>query len=94
MMAHPVHFAGANMRLLPPESAENVQEISTFTNGTCSVSCWELSAEEIDAIALTGRVWLSCLTGRTSPPVFVGSEETVRDVVADFGAVWVREGAQ
>lgn len=92
-MASPVHFSGANMRLLPPDGADNVQEMSTFTNGVCSVSCWELSPGEIDAINRTGRIWLSCLTGQTSPPVYIGSEEAVRAVVVDFGPVWKREGA-
>lgn len=90
-MASPVQFAGANLRLLPPEGAENVQEMSTFTNGVCVVSCWQLEPDEIAAIVKSGCVWLTVLSGQTAPPVFVGSESAVRGVVVDFGPVWQRE---
>lgn len=91
-MAHPVNFSGANMRLLPPEGSENVQELATFTNGFCSVSCWKLEPDELAEIARTGRIYISIFSGRSQPPVFVGSEDSVRGVVVDFGGVWKREG--
>lgn len=76
------------MVLRPPEGAENVSDLHTFTNGMCSVSCWQLSPEEIAEVARTGRVFLSVFSGRTQPPVFVGAEQEVRAVVVDFGGVW------
>lgn len=91
-MAEPVLFAGANCRLTPPAGSENVGELATFTNGHCSVSCWALSPEEIGEIVRTGRVFLSVLSGRTQPPVYVGTEEGVRALVVDYGDVWPAEG--
>lgn len=92
-MAQPVNFPGANMRLLPPQGSENVSELHTYTNGICSVSCWELTPEELEEVARTGKVFVTILSGRTQPPVFVGDEAAVRSVVVDFGGVWKREGA-
>ncbi|NNU62445.1 hypothetical protein [Ochrobactrum soli] len=90
-MATPTKFHGSNMKLLPPAGSENVEPLHTFTNGCCSVSCWELSPEEQAEIIRTGRVFLSVFSGRSQAPVFVGSEDTVRSVVVDFGGVWARE---
>lgn len=76
---------------LPPQGAENVEALHTYTNGTCSVSCWELTQDEIAEVLRTGRVFLTVLSGTTQSPVFVGSEESVRSVVVDYGGVWARE---
>ncbi len=89
-MAQPVHFHGANMVLGPPQGSENVCDLFTYTNGRCSVSCWEFSPEELAEIMRTGRVFVSILSGSTQPPVFIGSEENVRDLVVDYGGVWRR----
>lgn len=89
-MGYPVNFHGTNMKLNPPQGSENVEPLHTFTNGVCSVSCWELSAEELAEVIRTGRVFLSVFSGRTQAPVFVGSEGTTRSVVVDFGGVWAR----
>ncbi|MDX0251164.1 hypothetical protein GOC31_20925 [Sinorhizobium meliloti] len=89
-MGIPVQFSGANMLLRAPEGAENVSDMHTFTNGMCSVSCWELSAEELAEVNRTGRIYLSVFSGRTQPPVYVGDEESVRSIVVDFGGVWRR----
>ncbi len=87
-MAHPVDFAGSNMVLRAPEGAENVSDLHTFTNGACSVSCWQLSPEEIAEVTRTGLVFLSVFSGRSQPPVFVGAQEEVRALVVDYGGVW------
>lgn len=92
-MANAIKFAGANMTLLPPDGAENVDTLHTYTNGICSVSCWELSQDELAEVLRTGRVFLTVLSGQTQPPVFIGSEDTVRSVVVDYGGVWARERA-
>lgn len=90
-MATPVEFAGANMVLrAPPGREETVSDLHTFTNGNCSVSCWELSPEELAEVQRTGRIYLSVFWGRTQPPVFVGGEEEVRSLVVDYGGVWRR----
>jgi hypothetical protein len=91
-MGHPIHFDGANTLMRAPEGTENVQDLYVFCNSFAAVSCWELSPEEIEEIRRTGRIYLSVLMGGAQPPVFVGSEETVRSVVVDFGPVWPKAG--
>jgi hypothetical protein len=87
-MAETIRFHGANTRLLAPAGVENVGELHTFTNGCCSVSCWQLTPAEIDEVMRTGCVFVSVLSGRTQPPIFVGSEDEVRSLVVDYGGVW------
>lgn len=92
-MGDPVFFHGANTRLGPPPGAENVGDLYTFTNGYCSVSCWQLSPAEIDEVNRSGRIFVSILSGRSQPPVFVGDEDSVRGVVVDYGGVWTKAGS-
>lgn len=89
-MGTPVKFSGYNVNLMPPLNSENIAAIPVFNNGVCTVSCWELSDEEVAEIVKSRRVFLTVLFGKTSPPVYVGSEQAVRDVVSDYG-VWKRE---
>lgn len=86
-MGIPVEFEGHNHVLRAPGGAENVTPLPIFRNGTCCVSCWELSDDEIAEIVKSRRIYLSVFFGNTQPPVFVGSERQVRDVIADYG-VW------
>lgn len=87
-MAQPVKFQGCNGSLGAPEGhEETVQALPCFRNGQQTISCWELTAGEFEEIQRTGRVYLSVWFGLTSPPVYVGSERTVRAMCADAG-VW------
>lgn len=88
-MSAPIKFKGHNRVLSPPPGSENVLPLPIFRNGKCCVSCWELTQEELAEINRTGRVYVSIFSGKTQPPVFVGSETTVREVVADYG-LWKR----
>jgi hypothetical protein len=89
-MARAVDFEGSNKTLNAPKGVENVEQLHTFTNGRCSVSCWELDADELAEIARTGRVYLSVISGETQPPVFVSSESGMRAFVIDYGGTWKR----
>ncbi len=89
-MGSPVEFEGQNFVLRPPAQAENSTPLPVFRNGTCCVSCWELNDDEIAEIVKSRRVYLTVFFGNTQPPVFVGSEREVRDIVADYG-VWKRD---
>ncbi|WP_454287102.1 hypothetical protein [Rhizobium arsenicireducens] len=92
-MAEAIRFAGANMVLGAPEGQEETcSDLYTYTNGACSVSCWQLSADELAEVNRTGRIFLSVFSGRTQPPVFVGDEEAVRGLVVDYGGVWAKGG--
>lgn len=88
-MATPVEFEGQNLLLRAPAGSENIGALPIFRNGKCCVSCWELSDGEIAEIVRSKRVYLSVFFGDTQPPVFVGCEQQVRDVIADYG-VWKR----
>lgn len=88
-MSKPVPFDGQNFVLAPPQGSENVSPLPIFRNGTCCVSCWQLTPAEIEEVQRTGRVYLSVFFGWSQPPVYVGSEQSVRDIVADYGA-WKR----
>lgn len=93
-MGAPVVFPGHNRTLAPPSGAENISPLPIFGNGTCCVSCWQLTPEELAEVnASGGMVFISIFYGDTQPPVFVGSELTTRDVVADYG-VWPRTGTE
>lgn len=85
----PTEFAGQNYVLAAPDGVENVAPLPVFRNGACCVSCWELSDDELAEITRSRRVFLSVFMGATQPPVYVGSETTTRQVVADYG-VWKR----
>jgi hypothetical protein len=89
-VSEPVAFPGHNRTLAAPKGEENVQPLPIFGNGTCCVSCWQLSAEELaEVIESGGKVFISIFMGKTLPPVFVGSESTTRGLIADYG-VWKR----
>lgn len=90
-MAHGVEFDGVNAILkAPPGDEENCRSLSVFCNGVTCVSCWQLSEDELrEVIVSGGKVFLSVFSGETQPPVFVGSEQSTRDVNADYG-VWKR----
>jgi len=90
-MSYPVHWHGTNKILKSPEgvTAEQVQNLSIFSNGVVCVSRWQLSSEALEEeIETGGLVFISCFSGQTQPPIFVGSEEEVRQVAVDYGPVW------
>lgn len=88
-MATSVDFQGTNTRLLG--GADDVEDMTVFRNGKCVVSCWQLTPEELEEVKRTGMVWLSVFSGPTSPPVCVGSEEIIRDLVGRYGGAWPRQ---
>jgi hypothetical protein len=90
-MGQPVEFDGINRVLGPPSGSDSVKVLpmSIFTNGVCCVSCWQLTPDEIAEVNRTGRIFLSVFSGGTQAPVFIGSEQSVRDIIADYG-VWKR----
>lgn len=91
-MGQPVIFPGFNLVLKPPRGEDELscQSMPTFTNGVHSVSCWELDADELAEIARTGRIFVSLWSGRSQPPVHVGSENNVRGLIADVGT-WKKD---
>lgn len=86
-MAQPVEFVGANKSLAAPEGMEKVvQPLPVFSNGITTISCWQLSPEEMRQIHDSGgKVFLSIMSGPSQPPCYVGSKESVLIVNAPFG---------
>jgi len=75
----PVKFKEHNLNLTAPPgmSEEECAPLPVFTDGQQCISCWELSAEEIEKVRRTGRIWLSVMSGNTQPPVWLSAQETV-----------------
>lgn len=90
-MGYPVQFPGSNRVLRPPEGHDevSVRSMHTFTNGFHSVSCWQFDKDEIEEIVRTGRLFCSVLSGQTQPPIYLGTEQETRNLIADVG-VWKR----
>jgi hypothetical protein len=86
MMGQPVDFPGSNLDLGAPEGRDDVVPMRAFANRMYVVECWQLTPAEVQEVVMTGRVWVSLMTGGSGPnPVLVGGEDTVRRFVADYG---------
>ncbi|MDE0880363.1 MAG: hypothetical protein OSB00_17155 [Sphingomonas bacterium] len=91
-MAEAIDFHGSNFTFTAPPGRDDIRDLHTFRqhDGPANISCWRLTEDELAAVIRSGCVFLSVMSGRHFPPVFVGSEETVRSVVVDYGKVWDR----
>lgn len=89
-MGRPADFPGSNFTFLAPPGRDDVCDLHVFRRGPANVSAWQLSPEELEEVNRTGKVFLSILSGDIFFPVAVGSEESIRLMVADFGPVWPR----
>lgn len=65
----PVNFPEANKVLKAPQGMDNCDDMFVFGDGKCNVSCWELSQEEIETVAKTGKMWVIAYSGLSSPPI-------------------------
>ena len=74
-MARPVQFPEANFtwKGWPADDDEiEVEDLPAYrTKYGLTISCWELSPEEIAEVARTGKVWIN-VYAKTHPPVSVG----------------------
>lgn len=90
-MANAIEWHGQNKILNSPKEAD-YPVLNIFNNGKVSVSCWQLTAEELaEVVQHGGKIFIAVLGGVSQYPMFVGTEESVRSVVADTGKVWKRE---
>ena len=81
-MATPINFAGANVRMLAPEGADDVMDVMAYRNKRFCTTAWALTESELAEVLRTGVVWLSVMGGGGMPPCFVGGEEETRSVTA------------
>lgn len=89
-MSKPIDWYGKNKILKAPKGTteEQVQDLHVFNNGVVSVSRWQLSEKALNEVLKTGCIFVSCLSGNTQPPIFIGSHDEVREVAVDYGPVW------
>ena len=93
-MAQPVDFTGTNVIMKAPRGSEEiVQDVRAFRNEQCCITCWNLTADEIEEVNRTGRIFLSVHYGGGMPPVFVGGEDSVREISADYGGTFPKQEA-
>lgn len=73
-MADPVGFEGANL-LLSGEKA-GCRDLEAFYANGEFISCWRLTAEELETVAATGVVWVSVFAG-SQPPILISGKALV-----------------
>lgn len=69
-----VPFPESNRSLGRPAdmSAEECGTLEVYADGKQCISCWQLSAEEIETCIMNdGRIWLGVHGGQSQPPVFL-----------------------
>jgi len=92
-------FPGTNVHAAPPPGYEEmIGWLHCFHNGATCVSAWKPDAEQLAVLNAGGSVFVSVMSGskhdingKVQPnifPTYVGTEEDVRAVVSDTGAVW------
>jgi len=85
-MGSGIGFIGCNRIFkAPPGEEERVVPLAVHDNGTNITVCWELTQDELKQINEKGRVFVT-FWSRGLSPHFVGSEDTVRQFIADNGA--------
>lgn len=94
-MAEPHDFPGANVHAAPPRGFEEmIGWLHCFHNGSCVVSAWKPSPEELEALNRGESIFVSVMSGAHENghpiihPTYVGTEEMVRPIVRDTGADW------
>ncbi len=87
-MAQGVNFHGSNKYYGAPEGKEDaVVGTHAFTNGICVIVCWEFTEAELEEIVKTKRVYMTMQSGPHLFPHYIGLEQDVRMLNADYG-VW------
>lgn len=78
----PIKFKYQNAELQPSphgHGSHNVSSLPIWTDGEQCVSCWKMSWRERIAALIFGRIWISVLSGKTQPPIYVqASNEYLR----------------
>lgn len=65
-----IDFQESNRTLKPPQGmTDNCNDLQVYTNGAECISLWELNEEDLERIALTGKLWLRVMSGETQPPI-------------------------
>jgi len=93
MITH--QFEGCNIHASPPAGYEEmIGHLYCFHNGHACVSAWKPDAKTLEALNRGESIFVSVMSGTRQDgkpaiiPVFVGTEETCKEVVSDTGGVW------
>lgn len=93
-MGFGVNFSGTNVVMTGPEGLDDVMDIHAFRTEQCCVTCWQLDGQELEEFFRTGKLYLSVVMGGGMPPVFIGTEKTTRELVANYGPTFpAQDGA-
>lgn len=101
-MADTHDFPGSTHHFGPPPGFEEmIGWLHFFFNGHCVVSAWKPTPEELERLNAGESIFLSVASGTrlvnvegevvripSVLPVFVGTEDKVKEVVSDTGKVW------
>jgi len=92
-MGTAIKFRETNMILMPPKNAPEgtVYALPVMSNGKSCTSCWELTDEEIEYIKEHKKIWVQVM-GNTHPPLIVFGESPLRDDIAEFTQIRLRNG--
>lgn len=73
----PIDFPQSTKVLQKPELMLDTEckPLPIWSDGKECVSCWRPTLKERVRILISGKVWLSVLSGRTQPPVFITGEQ-------------------
>lgn len=74
----PIKFKEANKNLSKPNSMsdEECGSLWVFSDGQQCISCWKLNFKQRLSALFRGKVWLSVLSGKTQPPVWLQCYKT------------------
>lgn len=68
----PINHRFTNVTLNAPAGQEDeILPLRVWTDGEQCISCWQMGWRERLSALVFGRVWLSVLSGRTQPPVWL-----------------------
>ncbi len=72
----PIEFVEANKTLTKPEgmTEKQCQSLPVFTDGDVCISCWKFNLKERFEILLSGILWCRIRSGKTQPPIVLGTK--------------------
>ena len=71
----PIGFDRANHILMPPPGLEDCDPLSVLQHSQGVISCWEVSAEDLEDIQRTGKIYLNVMVPPGGhPPVWIATD--------------------
>jgi hypothetical protein len=87
----PVEFPEQNMILRPAKGTEDyVQPLPCYNNGAQTISCWELTDEEVEEVVKTRRIYMGVFGGVSSPPVLPYAFSPFSKNAYAFAVMWFK----